>query len=44
MLTCTEVELLLAALSHYEQKFKVDRPEQLAENIKVLRQKLLDIP
>jgi hypothetical protein len=37
-----DVELLLAALSYYEQKFRTERPESLAENIRVLRDKLLD--
>jgi len=36
-----EFELLLAALSHYEAKFKADRPEKLASDILVLRGKLL---
>jgi len=44
ILTCMDVELLLAALAYYEQKFRAQRPEQLAENIRILRQKLLVIP
>lgn len=43
-LTPIEVELLLASLAHYEQKFRDGRPEHLSENIRMLRQKLLDIP
>lgn len=41
-LTSIEVELLLAALSYYESKFRSERPEKLAEKIRVLRGKLLD--
>jgi hypothetical protein len=44
ILTCMDVELLLAALSYYEQKFRAERTEQLAENIRTLRKKLLNIP
>ena len=43
-LTPIEVELLLASLAHYEQKFRESGPENQMENIRVLRQKLLDIP
>ena len=43
-LTPIEVELLLAALTHYEFKFRRDRSEKLTESIQVLRAKLLDIP
>jgi len=39
-LTLSEVELLLAALAHYEQKLQYERPENLAYNIRVLRDKL----
>ena len=40
-LTVIEAELLLAALTHYEHKFQKERSEMLAENIRVLRGKLL---
>ena len=40
-LTSIEVELLLAALSYYEGKFRNERPEKLAEDIRRLRGKLL---
>jgi len=39
-LTLAEVELLLAALSHYELKYQSERPEKLADSIRVLRDKL----
>jgi hypothetical protein len=42
-LTPMEAELLLASLAHYERKFRDDRPEHLAEFIRVLRGKLLDV-
>jgi hypothetical protein len=40
-LTVIETELLLAALTHYEQKFQKERSETLADDIRVLRGKLL---
>lgn len=41
-LTSIEIELLIASLTYYEQKFRGKRSEKLAENIRVLRAKLLD--
>lgn len=41
-LTPIEIELLLASLAYYEQKFRVERPEKMADDIRVLRGKLLD--
>jgi hypothetical protein len=41
-LTCIEFELLLAALSYYEKRFKSERTETLADGIRVLRDKLLN--
>lgn len=40
-LTVIETELLLAALTHYEHKFQKERSEGLADDIRVLRGKLL---
>lgn len=40
-LTVIEVELLLAALTHYEHKFRSERSENLADDIRVLRGKLI---
>jgi hypothetical protein len=40
-LTPAEVELIVAALSHYELKYQSERPEKLADNIRALRDKLL---
>lgn len=38
----TEIEILLAALSHYEQKHDSNLPNDLAENIWSLRGKLVE--
>lgn len=43
-LTPIEVELLLAALTQYELKFRSERSEELTESIQVLRGKLVAIP
>jgi hypothetical protein len=40
-LTPIEVKLLLAALAYYEKQFRKERSEGLADNIRVLRGKLL---
>jgi len=41
-LTPIEVELLLAALAYYERQFRSERSVSLADNIRVLRGKLID--
>ncbi len=38
----TEIEILLAALGHYEQRHQSEMPQSLADNIRELRGKLAD--
>jgi hypothetical protein len=38
----TEIEIILAALSHYEQHHQSNLPAVLAENIHALREKLAE--
>jgi hypothetical protein len=42
-LTLIEIELLLAALAHYEKQFRTGRSAGLSENTRVLRDKLLAV-
>jgi hypothetical protein len=40
-LTCMEAEILIAALTRYEIEFRTDRSQNLTEQIRALRAKLL---
>lgn len=42
-LTSEEVDFLFEAISHYEQKFRIETPAEIASNINEVRAKLLAI-